>query len=206
MILLRDIKRPIILASGSPRRSQILTMMGVSFELAKSGVEDEDAYLDVNDLDNSLCRLACAKAEDASKRRPEALVLGADTTVVTDDSEIIGKAADKADAARMLRTLSGRSHTVITATALLCGEVNFRESVAVHTQVFFRDLDEEEIWHYLSFPEYEDKAGAYAVQGGAMTFIDKIEGCYYNVMGLPVTATLGLLKKFIRKETDNGRQ
>ena len=205
MILLRDINRPIILASGSPRRSQILTMMGIAFELAKSGVEDEDAYLDVNDLDASLQRLACAKAESASKRRPEALVLGADTTVVT-EKEILGKAADRADAARMLRTLSGRRHTVITAAALLCGETGFCETAAIHTKVFFRALGEDEIQHYLSFPEYEDKAGAYAVQGGAMTFIDRIEGCYYNVMGLPVTATLSLFKKFAGKEVANGRK
>jgi len=205
MILLRDINRPIILASGSPRRSQILGMMGIKFDLAKSGVEDEDAYLDIGDLDNSLCRLACAKAESASKDHPSALVLGADTTVFV-EKQILGKATDKADAARMLRTLSGRNHTVITATALLCGEVGFRESTATRTEVFFRNLDEEEILHYLSFPEYEDKAGAYAVQGGAMTFIDRIEGCYYNVMGLPVTATLGLFKKFIRKETDDVRK
>jgi septum formation protein len=202
MILLRDINRPIILASGSPRRSQILGMMGIKFEIAKSGVEDEDAYLDRDDLDNSLCRLACAKAESASKCCPGALVLGADTTVVV-EKEILGKAADRADAARMLRTLSGRDHTVITAAALLCAETGFRETTAIRTKVFFRDLAEDEILHYLSFPEYEDKAGAYAVQGGAMTFIDRIEGCYYNVMGLPVTATLGLFKKFIRKEADD---
>ncbi|MCL2181916.1 MAG: Maf family protein [Chitinispirillia bacterium] len=203
MLLLRDINRPIILASGSPRRSQILRMMGVEFELAKSGVEDEDAYLDRDDLEHSLCRLASAKAESASKSHPEALVLGADTTVVVGGKEIFGKAADRDDAARMLRTLSGRSHTVITATALLCNSASFRESAAACTEVFFRPLEEEEILHYLSFPEYEDKAGAYAVQGGAMTFIDRIEGCYYNVMGLPVTATLSLFKKFLLLERTN---
>lgn len=205
MILSREIYRPILLASGSPRRSRILTMMGIEFELAKSGVEDEDAYIDHDDLDASLQRLARAKAEPASKCRPEALVLGADTTVAV-GKEILGKAADRADAARMLRTLSGRKHIVITAVALLCGETEFRESTAIRTEVFFRTLTEEEIQHYLSSNEYEDKAGAYAVQGGAMTFIDRIEGCYYNVMGLPVTATLGLFKKFIGKEPANARK
>ena len=201
MIPSRDISRPVILASRSPRRSQILTMMGIRFELAESGVEDEEAYIDAGDLNGSLRRLAAAKAENASNRHPGALVLGADTTVVTAEGEILGKAAGRDDAARMLRTLSGRRHTVITAAALLCEEAGFRESAAAETEVFFRELSEDEIGHYLSFPEYEDKAGAYAVQGGAMTFIDRIEGCYYNVMGLPVAATLGLFKKFTGKGT-----
>jgi len=198
MILTRDIDRPVVLASGSPRRSQILGMMGIVFETAKSGVEDEGAYINTGDLDGSLRRLAAAKARDASERRRDALVLGADT-IVSADGEVLGKPTDKDDARRMLSLLSGRRHTVVTAAALLCGEAGFSESVAVRTDVFFRALEAEEIEHYLSFPEYEDKAGAYAVQGGAMTFIDKIEGCYYNVMGLPVTATLGLFKKFARK-------
>jgi len=203
MILTRDIRRPVVLASGSPRRSQILGMMGVAFETAKSGVTDEGAYIDVSDLDASLCRLAAAKAAETSERRRGALVLGADTIVVL-DNEVLGKPADKDDARRMLSLLSGKRHTVVTAVALLCGEAGFNESAAVRTGVFFRELEGEEIEHYLSFPEYEDKAGAYAVQGGAMTFIDRIEGCYYNVMGLPVTATLGLLKRFVRKESSNG--
>ena len=206
MILLRDIGRPIILASRSPRRSQILSMMGIGFEAAESGVDDEGAYIDQSDLDRSLCGLARAKAEAAARRNPEALVLGADTVVVTGGGEVLGKAADKDDAARMLRTLSGARHTVVTAVALKCVEAGFEESVAARTDVFFRELEEEEIQYYLSFPEYKDKAGAYAVQGGAMTFIDRIEGCYYNVMGLPVTATLGLFKLFVRKESVDGRK
>jgi len=203
MILTRDIRRPVVLASGSPRRSLILGMIGVAFETAGSGVADEGAYINVDDLDASLRRLATAKAAGVSERRPDVLVLGADTVVVS-DSEVLGKPADKDDARRMLRLLSGRRHTVVTAVALLCGEAGFSESAAVRTDVFFRELEAEEVEHYLSFPEYEDKAGAYAVQGGAMTFIDRIEGCYYNVMGLPVTATLGLFKKFVRKEGSNG--
>jgi len=204
MILLRDIRRPVILASCSPRRRQILSMMGVSFETAESGVADEEAYIDRSDLDRSLCRLACAKAESAARRNAGALVLGADTVVVTGDGEVLGKAADIEDAARMLRILSGVRHTVITAVALKCVEAGFEESSAARTDVFFRKLEEEEIQYYLSFPEYKDKAGAYAVQGGAMTFIDRLEGCYYNVMGLPVTATLGLFKQFVRKESADG--
>jgi len=201
MILLRDIRRPIILASCSPRRSQILSMMGVGFDAAESGVADERAFIDPSDLGSSLCRLACAKAETAALRNPGALVLGADTVVVTGGGEVLGKADGKDDAARMLRTLSGVRHTVITAVALKCAETGFEESAAARTDVFFRKLEEEEIQYYLSFPEYIDKAGAYAVQGGAMTFIERIDGCYYNVMGLPVAATLNLFKLFVRKES-----
>jgi septum formation protein len=213
MIFERDIRRPVVLASGSPRRSQILGMMGIAFEVAGSGIADEGAYIDAGDLDASLCQLAAAKARGTSERRLEALVLGADTVVVVGsgvvggrvvDGGVLGKPVDRGDARRMLELLSGRRHTVITAVALLCGETGFCESTAVRTEVFFRELEREEIEHYLSFPEYEDKAGAYAVQGGAMSFIDRIDGCYYNVMGLPVTATLGLFKKFVRKETPNG--
>jgi len=202
MILPRDINRPLILASRSPRRSQILSMMGIGFEAAGSGVADESAYIDPSDLDGSLRRLAAAKAEGASLERPEALVLGADTVVVA-GKEVLGKAADRADAARMLRALSGASHTVITAVALLCAERGFAESAAARTEVFFRELEDEEIEYYLTFPEYEDKAGSYAAQGLAMAFIDRIEGCFYNVMGLPVAATLGLFKKFIGKEVSD---
>jgi septum formation protein len=209
MVLLRGLRRPILLASGSPRRSQILAMMGISFETVKSGVadEDEDAYIDLNDLDRGLWlrRLARDKARDASRRRPEALVLGADTVVVK-SGEVLAKPTDKDDAAGMLRKLSGARHTVITGVALLCGETGFCESAAARTDVFFRELGDDEIEHYLSFPEYKDKAGSYAVQGGGMTFIDRIEGCYYNVMGLPVTATLGLLRDFIRKESGDVRE
>jgi septum formation protein len=177
-------------------------MMGISFEIAESGVPDEDAYINLNDLDSSLRTLAAAKAEGASARRPEALTLGADTTVVVDGG-ILGKPANREDAARMLRTLSGAKHTVITAVALRCAEAGYCETASAHTAVFFRKLSEGEIEHYLSFPEYEDKAGSYAAQGKGMAFIDRIEGCFYNVMGLPVTATLNLFNEFTRKGTIN---
>jgi septum formation protein len=174
-------------------------MMGLEFETAGSGVEDEESYIDMRDLEGSLCRLAGAKAEDASRKNPGALVIGADTVVVC-GAEALGKPKDAVDAARMLRELSGASHTVITAVALLCAETAFRMSKAARSDVFFRELGEEDIQYYLSFPEYKDKAGSYAVQGRGMCFIDKIEVCYDHVMGLPVTATLDLLKEFVRKD------
>jgi septum formation protein len=177
-------------------------MMGIAFEVAESGVADEDAYINLSDLDGSLRRLAEAKAENASSKHPEALVLGADTVVVK-DGKVLGKPINRDDALKMLQTLSGARHTVITAVALRCAGAGFCESVTAHASVFFRELSDEEIVNYLTIPEYKDKAGSYAVQGVGMTFIDRIEGCYYNVMGLPVTATLSLLKEFFRKESTN---
>jgi septum formation protein len=164
-------------------------------------IADENSYIDPYDLDNSLRRLATAKAESIAKKRADALVLGADTVVVKSE-RIMGKPAGRDEAAQMLRLLSGSQHTVITAVALICGETNFCESSANRTAVSFRSLSEDEINSYLSLEEYKDKAGSYAIQGGAITFVDRIEGCYYNVMGLPVTATLSLLKQFVRKESD----
>jgi septum formation protein len=177
-------------------------MMGIEFETAESGVEDEDAYIDPNDPGRGLWleRLARDKAQEASAKRPEALVRGADTVVVK-DGEVLTKPQSEGDAARMLRKLSGARHTVITAVALRCAETGFCETSAARTNVFFRELGEDDIQYYLSFPEYKDKAGSYAVQGRGMNFIDRIEGCYYNVMGLPVTATLDLFKEFVRKDS-----
>jgi len=174
--------------------------MGISFESMDPGVSDESSYIDPNDLDNSLRRLAIAKAESIAKREPNALVLGADTVVVK-SARIMGKPSGRDEAAQMLSLLSGSQHTVITAVALMCAETNFCESSVSHTAVSFRNLSEAEINAYLSLPEYKDKAGSYAIQGRAMTFVDRIEGCYYNVVGLPVTATLSLLKQFVRKES-----
>lgn len=205
MTELENLKRPFILASRSPRRRQILSQMGLVFDVEDPGVADEESYINADDLENSLRFLATAKAESIARRRPEALVLGADTVVVKGKS-ILGKAAGKEEAARMLSMLSGTDHTVITAVALLCAEKEFSQSVAVKTSVFFRNLSQEEIQSYLAMDEYRDKAGAYAIQGRAMIFVDKIEGCYYNVVGLPVTATLNLIKQFVRKESIDVRQ
>lgn len=104
----------------------------------------------------------------------------------------------------MLKSLSGKQHKVITGVALLCAEDDFCKTTAVSTTVFFRKISDQEIEDYLGFPEYQDKAGGYAIQGKAMIFVDKIEGCYYNVVGLPVTGTINLFNEFIfRKESTN---
>ncbi len=198
--------RPLLLASCSPRRKEILSLMGFEFKTVAPQVGDELSYLNRDDPVGSLCSLARAKAESVACRYPHALVLGADTEVIK-DRQVFGKPSDKSDAFEMLRKLSGTEHLVVSAVALVCEEINFSVSCAVKTDVFFRQLTDSEICSYLALNEYQDKAGGYAIQGKAMLFIEKIAGCFYNVVGLPVAATLDLLKQYtIRKESVDVRK
>jgi septum formation protein len=193
--------RLIILASGSPRRKTILEQMGFTFEVIKPESIDENSYLDCDDLFGSIQRLAAIKTELIARNHPDMLILGADTIVVK-DQRVMGKPIGRDDAFTMLRFLSGSKHTVITGIALECVAEKFLKTAVNSTEVFFRNISDCEIDHYLSTDEYKDKAGAYAIQGNAMTFIEKIAGCYYNVVGLPVTSTINLFKDFIdRKES-----
>lgn len=195
--------KTVILASGSPRRKQILSLMGFSFKTIVPAEINEESYLDSGHLNESLQKLAIIKAKRVSENNPEALVLSADTVVVN-NSVILGKPADYDNAFQMLKDLSGKKHRVITGVALLCAKENFCRTNAVSTDVYFRNISDQEIEQYLSFPEYQDKAGSYAIQGKAMIFIDRIDGCYYNVVGLPVSGTINLFNEFIfRKECSN---
>ncbi len=170
----------LVLASHSPRRREILTRAGIAFvarpvNVDESKVGDEDPIQHVR-------RLAREKAEAAPAGAGE-IVLGADTEVVL-DGQILGKPANTADAERMLRMLSGREHLVITGICLRgpSGVVVDVES----TKVRFVPVSERDIADYAASGEPMDKAGAYAVQGLASKFIDRIEGCYFNVVGLPI--------------------
>lgn len=187
---------PVILASQSPRRREILTQMGVTFTAISPGTIDEASFIDPADLGTSLERLARAKAESVAAVYPESLVIGADTMVVK-DHHILGKPLDRTDAARMLTTLSGSEHQVLTGVALVCRAADFAASSVARTDVFFRSISGPEIDAYLSHGEYRDKAGAYAIQGKAMIFIDRIAGCYYNVVGLPVSHTIALFSTWL---------
>ena len=193
--------RSIILASGSPRRKMILEQMGLSIQVEKPDSIDEDEHLDSGDLDGSIQRLAVVKAESIAKKHPQSLVIGADTIVVK-DHHVLGKPSDTVHARKMLQILSDSKHTVMTGVALCCTAENYVRTVVECTDVYFRKISDTEISHYLTCDEYADKAGAYAIQGKAMIFIEKIAGCYYNVVGLPVASTINLLKDFIvRKES-----
>jgi septum formation protein len=171
----------IVLASGSPRRGEILTNAGVPF------VREVPANVDETPLAREIPReyverLAREKAESVDAKDGQ-IVLGADTTVVIDGT-ILGKPSSPADAARMLRLLSGRRHEVITGICLRSARGQIVD--AAITRVWFAALSDEEIEAYVASGEPMDKAGAYGIQGLASKFVERLDGCYFNVMGLPI--------------------
>jgi septum formation protein len=170
----------LVLASQSPRRAEILRQAGIPFVVRAAPVDETP--LSQETPEDYVRRLAEAKAR-AVPAGPDEIVLGADTTVVV-DREILGKPADAADARRMLALLSGRRHEVMTGICLRLGEERIRDHAV--TAVWFVPMTTREIDDYVATGEPMDKAGAYAVQGTASKFIPRIEGCYYNVMGLPI--------------------
>jgi septum formation protein len=172
-----------ILASASPRRSELLRAAGQCFECMASGV-DETPRPAERAIDFAL-RIARNKAREISGRRPADWVLAADTVVVV-DGQSLGKPRDAADATTMLERLSGRHHEVITAFVLLDGHGEVFVEQVVTTEVVFRPLDESEIATYVSSGEPFDKAGAYAIQGGAAEFVIALHGSHSNVIGLPM--------------------
>ena len=173
----------LVLASASPRRSELLKQAGFSFTVRPADIP-EDPFPDEDPI-VYVTRLALAKAQEVYGQLGDssAAVLGADTTVIV-DSQILGKPVDAADAARMLRMLSGRFHLVATGVALVTADS--AEATAEVTTVFFNDLSDSEIAEYVATGEPMDKAGAYAIQGLAARWIPRIEGCYFNVVGLPI--------------------
>jgi septum formation protein len=177
----------VILASGSPRRRDLLTLIGLQHEVIPADV-DESAH-DAESPSAHAERLALAKAEIVAARHPDALVLAADTVVVV-DGDILGKPRDEAHARQMLSRLSGRSHTVITGVAAARdGEAHSDvEAVAVT----FRPLTAEEIADYVRTGEPMDKAGAYGIQGYGATIVERIDGDYFAVMGLAIVRLLRL--------------
>jgi len=170
--------------------------MGFTFKTVNPAPIDENAYIDSGNLPASLRRLAKAKADSVAAAHPQALVLGADTVVVR-ENKVLGKPADRKKAYTMLKALSGSRHRVYTGIALVCKTCSFSATALACTDVFFRKLQIDEIEQYLSLDEGLDKAGSYAIQGRAMVFIDRLCGCYYNVVGLPVARTIGLFKKYV---------
>ncbi len=193
----------LVLASASPRRRALLTQAGYSFEVHPAHITEDT--LAGEDPIAYVVRLAREKAQavfreltstgsqPGEKERLDGqslAVLGADTTVAL-DNQILGKPEDLADAARMLRLLSGRTHRVLTGVALVTAEST--EVAAEATAVRFLTLSEEEIDAYIAGGEPMDKAGAYAIQGRAARWIPRIEGCYFNVMGLPLALVCALL-------------
>lgn len=182
---------PLILASASPRRRELLQQAGVVFSIVPSNAA-EDILRGEAPTDYSL-RVAEAKAREVARNHSGSWVLGADTIVVV-SGEILGKPRDYADGQRMLRLLSGRRHEVMTAFALIDGDGKIDTRQIVTTTVTFRSLSEEQIQEYLATGEPFDKAGAYAVQGIGAALVEKVEGSYTNVVGLPIDEVLEVLR------------
>lgn len=179
----------VILASASPRRRELLRLIGLEPEVIPADIEE--AVLPGEAVDAFLRRVAIAKGLAVYRKRfHHALLISADTVVRLGD-ELIGKPADRDEAFAMLSRLSGREHEVLTGLALLYeGETTFAIS---RTLVRFKELAAAEIHHYLDHENFMDKAGAYAIQGRAAVFVERIEGCYFNVMGFPLNLFCSML-------------
>ena len=174
----------LILASASPRRRALLEQIGVTFAVECSCVAEEiDPAMPPEEV---VQQLALQKAAAVAAKHQEGLVLGADTVVVN-EGHLMGKPGSEAEAAEMLRGLSGRWHQVMTAVALVDASGQKAPWVSVEkTEVKFRDLKEADIAAYVATGESMDKAGAYGIQGYGALLVEKIEGCYFNVVGLPL--------------------
>jgi len=180
----------ILLASASPRRSELLESAGIAFRVAPADI-CEDPLPDEDPVDHVL-RLAGGKARAAAERTEGRFFLGADTIVLC-DGEIMGKPKDHEDAVRMLKKLSGVPHEVVTGFSIFDKERKGAVSEAVRTKVFFKQLRDEEILDYIATGCTFDKAGGYAIQGGAAHMVRKIDGSYTNVVGLPLCEVVDAL-------------
>ena len=184
--------RNFILASGSLRRKRLLEEAGLAFDVVEAPPGVEEGSPQFFGAEAEAGRRALAKARCVAKMRPDVFVLGADTVVAV-EGKILGKPLSVNDASKMLRMLSGRTHEVITAFALLGSDS--RHEDAVRTKVRFRKIDEEAIARYVESGEPMDKAGAYAIQGLGGGLVDRVEGSYTNVVGLPLAEVLELLTR-----------
>jgi septum formation protein len=179
----------VVLASASPRRRELLTLIGIPHEVRPADVNE-----DIHEGEAPAVyaeRLARAKASTASTE-DDTLTIGSDTIVVIDDV-VLGKPRDREDAARMLRTLSGRTHTVYTAVAVRRGDQV--ASAVEHVAVTFRPLDDDTIASYIATGEPMDKAGAYGIQGFGATIVRRIDGDYFAVMGLALGTMVELMAR-----------
>jgi septum formation protein len=181
----------LILASGSPRRAEILSAVGWPFDVVTSGIdetrkpdEDPKAYVQ---------RLALEKAEAVASKQQDGLILAADTTVVV-DNHLLGQPEDDHDAQRMLKLLSGKWHEVLTGVALI--RVGGESNLGIETtRVRFAELSEREINWYVSTGEPRGKAGAYGIQGKAALFVEEVSGDYFNIVGLPIRLVYEMIKR-----------
>ena len=189
--------RGIILASGSPRRQELLEQMGLSYEVVVSDVDEGGLnHMPPKELVQALASLkANAVAKERIYERQDALIIGADTVVVL-NNKILGKPKDSQDAERMLRSLSGKKHIVYTGVSIIDSNANTEEVFAEKSIIHMKELTSEEIKEYVLTKEPLDKAGSYGIQGKGGVFVEKIEGDYFSVMGLPIAKLYDHLKKY----------
>jgi septum formation protein len=192
----------LVLASASPRRRDLLTQAGFAFEVLTASV-NEDVRAGERPIGYVL-RLAREKAEAVAasggfqnltgRSQEPLIVLGADTTVVAPNGEILGKPEDDADAARMLRLLAGATHQVITGVAVVVPQADIIEVAAEVTHVTMVTPSDEDVARYIATGEPQGKAGAYAIQGMAARWIPRVHGCYFNVVGLPLALVTAMIE------------
>ncbi len=184
----------IVLASASPRRQELLKYIFEDFEVYPSSVEEPRLALPP---EKAVEHLSCIKAEDVSKKcAKNTLILGADTLVYI-DGHSLGKPKNDDEAREMLKLLSGKRHDVYTGITIINNSSGKKLSACECTGVYFAQLDIKEIEEYVAAGESADKAGAYGIQGRAAAFVRRIEGCYYNVVGLPIRRVYELFKEII---------
>jgi septum formation protein len=185
--------KTIVLASASPRRKELLERIGLAFKVDRTDiVERLDEDVEPHELAR---RLSLSKAEMAARRYSSAIIIAADTIGVL-EGHLIGKPATEAKARDMLKSLSGKCHRVITGFAIIDTDTGKTVSRSTETAVYFRELSDAEIDAYIRSDEPMDKAGAYAIQGLGSLLVRKIEGDYFNVMGLPLSDLAETLKEF----------
>lgn len=186
----------LILASASPRRAVLLSQIGLTFEVRPSDVVEPPLNVYSNRFASEITReLALMKAKAVAQDCNDGVIIGADT-LVSLDGELLGKPVDDAEALTMLTHLSGTAHEVVTGVALIDAATG-RDSVwSETTQVYFRELSRTEITAYIASGEASDKAGAYGIQGRGAAFVRRVEGCYFNVVGLPLASLVEHLSNF----------
>ncbi len=182
----------IVLASASPRRAELLQKIGLDFRVQAADIEEN--FNPSQNLESQLAELALRKAQAVANTLTAGLVIGADTVVVI-DGEVLGKPASPKEAALMLSRLSNRKHQVLTGLAVIDVKKGKAISGVENTLVQFRALSPAEIMAYVETGEPLDKAGAYGIQEKGATLVERIEGCYFNVVGLPVARLVGMLKE-----------
>ena len=190
----------LILASASPRRSALLTQIGLTFDIHPSDAVEPPHDVHANKPASEVTqKLALLKASAVAQHYDDGLIIGADT-LVSLNGKLLGKPTDDANALAMLTTLSNTRHQVVTGVALIDASSGRERVWSETTQVYFRKLQSAEITTYIASGEPSDKAGAYGIQGRGAAFVKRIDGCYFNVVGLPLASLVEHLSDFQSKE------